>query len=74
MEGPRSSSGATLFVLRRTLSFRHGLPQHKFDLRVHAAQVIRRPLLDFFPQIGGNPEQKGFAQFRGHVRCKACRY
>ncbi len=26
-----------LFVLRRTLSFRHGLPQYELDLRIHTA-------------------------------------
>jgi hypothetical protein len=70
----RSGFVCWLFVLRRTLSFRHGLAQHKFDLRIHTAQIVRRPLLDFFPQIRRNPEQKGFARFRGHVRCKGCRY
>jgi hypothetical protein len=63
-----------LFVLDRAFSFRHCLPQHKFDLCIHAAQIIRRPFLDFLPQIRRNPEQKGFALFRGHVRCRACRY
>jgi hypothetical protein len=63
-----------LFVLRRTFSFGHGLPQYIFDLRIDTAQIIRGPLLDFFPQIRGNPEQKGFALLRRHVRCKACRY
>jgi glyoxylase-like metal-dependent hydrolase (beta-lactamase superfamily II) len=38
-----------LFVLDRTFSFRHCLTQHKFDLRIHAAQIIRRPFLDFPP-------------------------
>jgi hypothetical protein len=70
----RANFLSRLFVLRRTLSFRHGLPQHKFDLRIHTAQIIRRPLLDFFPQIRRNPQQKGFALFRRHVRCRACRY
>jgi hypothetical protein len=63
-----------LFVLDRAFSFRHCLPQQKFDLRIHTAQIIRRPLLDLFPQIRRDPEQKGFALFRGHVRCRACRY
>jgi hypothetical protein len=52
-----------LFVFRRTLSLRHRLPQHKFNLRIHTAQIVRRPFLDFFPQIRRNPEQKGFALF-----------
>jgi len=36
-----------LFVLRRGLAPRHRLPQEKLDLRIHAAQIVRRPFLDF---------------------------
>jgi hypothetical protein len=57
-------AATALFVLGRALPFRHRLPQHKFDLRIHTAQIVRRPFLDFFPQIRRNPEQKGFALFR----------
>jgi hypothetical protein len=38
------------FVLGcRAFSSRHGLSQDELDLRIHTAQIVGRPFLDFFP-------------------------
>jgi hypothetical protein len=40
------------------------LTQDELDLRIHTAQIVGRPFLDFLPQVRGYPEQKWFALFR----------
>ena len=35
----------------RALSLFHGLPQNDLDLRVDAAQIVRRPLLEVLPEL-----------------------
>jgi hypothetical protein len=63
----KASSAADLSLFsRNAFAPRHRLPQHKLDLSIHAAQVIRRPFLDVLQKIGRDPEQKGLALFRRH--------
>jgi hypothetical protein len=57
---------AILLIFRKTFASRYRLAQYKLDLRIDAAQIIRCPFLDLFPQIGWNSEKKGLALFRGH--------
>jgi hypothetical protein len=56
-----------LFIFRRAaLAPGNGLPQDELDLRIHAAQIVSCPFLDFLPQLRRDSEQKGFALFRRH--------
>jgi hypothetical protein len=57
---------AILLVFRRPFASRYRLAQYKLDLRIDAAQIIRGPFLDLFPQIRWNSEKKGLALIRGH--------
>ena len=52
------------FVFGRiVLPPRDGLPQHVLDLTVDAAQLVCRPSLDLFPELGRQTKQEGLALF-----------
>ena len=48
------------------LSFGDGLAKEEFNLAVDAAQVVCGPFPEFFPEIGRDAEEEGFAFRHGH--------
>jgi hypothetical protein len=63
---PASRTAGRIWLFRRTLPPGHGLAQDEFDLRIHTAQIVRRPFFQLLQEIRREPEEKGFALFRCH--------
>jgi hypothetical protein len=61
--------GIELRLWRCFLSFsrRNCLPEHKFDLRINAAQIVGGPLLKVFPEVLWNAQQESLSFRRRHV-------